>query len=683
MQTGRWIWSESYQFSGVSSNADDQEAIANNTAELLPPDVYDSGVEAWSGKHDPDQTISYQYDENGNLTEKSGSDIDTFSYQYDNENRLRAVMQNGTVLMAALYDGNGDRIFKLQRHSTSGNVPSSDEEKKDNNGKNVPHGNKKTKELLEEEQTVSAETTETQNLTSSGDIPVDLELLEDTMLLPTGANKTNIESFDLTGYINNVNQQYTQVLMEYGKNGKYNSIYSYGLQRLGADYSGAQTVYLYDGRGSMVNETNGSGTSMSAYLYDEWGNLLSGKVHTNGFYSDLYLYNGEATDITTGLQYLRARYYDPEMGRFIQQDSYLGKTSRPLSQNRYIYVENNPLNYIDPSGHMSVDELRTVSKAYNAGFITKETVARIVLLRNTIGNGLTVDDLLKKYPKKNNNTDVPSVELEKDYEYYEDRWGEKSFDMSGFNLSFHEITQVLAAKELRESKVGQAVSLEKRINGKEADIVIDNYVYEVKTRYSFMNYSKGDEQLNEYTRNNSFQRGPIPENFGTPYLVNKMTTPDSLKKMVKLFTYKGDTIYLGYTGHSSSTSLKDPLSSYEDGKIAYYIKIVKTKEVTRKCESLSPSGNWLAKKMQDMYKKMFPVPGVPQEDPDTSPVPGGYSPAPAYSNAEAAAYGGAAATGLVGIGIGISAGSGNYPGMIFGDRTMGSTNFSRYYDVAW
>ena len=651
----------------ISSNADNQEAIANNTAELLPPDVYDSGVEAWSGKHDPDQTISYQYDENGNLTEKSGSDIDTFSYQYDNENRLRAVMQNGTVLMAALYDGNGDRIFKLQRQSTSGNVPSSEEKKNNSNNKN------KDKDKNNGNQGSSI----------NGDVPVDLALLEDVMLLPTGANKTNIESFDLTGYINDVNRQYTQVLMEYGKNGKYTSIYSYGLQRLGADYNGAQTVYLYDGRGSMVNETNGSGTSMSAYLYDEWGNLLSGKVHTNGFYSDLYLYNGEATDITTGLQYLRARYYDPEMGRFIQQDSYLGKTSRPLSQNRYIYVENNPLNYIDPSGHMAAKELNAISVAYNSDFITKETVARIVLLRNTIGNGLTVDDLLKKYPKKNNNTDVPSVELEKDYEYYEDRWGEKSFDMSGFNLSFHEITQVLAAKELRESKVGQAVSLEKRINGKEADIVIDNYVYEVKTRYSFMNYSKGDEQLNEYTRNNSFQRGPIPENFGTPYLVNKMTTPDSLKKMVKLFTYKGDTIYLGYTGHSSSTSLKDPLSSYEDGKIAYYIKIVKTKEVTRKCESLSPSGNWLAKKMQDMYKKMFPVPGVPQEDPDTSPVPGGYSPAPAYSNAEAAAYGGAAATGLVGIGIGISAGSGNYPGMIFGDRTMGSTNFSRYYDVAW
>lgn len=52
-------------------------------------------------------------------------------------------MQNGTVLMAALYDGNGDRIFKVKRRSTSGNVPGSGEDEKENNGKNVPHGNKK------------------------------------------------------------------------------------------------------------------------------------------------------------------------------------------------------------------------------------------------------------------------------------------------------------------------------------------------------------------------------------------------------------------------------------------------------------------------------------------------------------------------------------------------------------
>lgn len=53
----------------------------------------------------------------------------------------------------------------------------------------------------------------------------------------------------------------------------------------------------------------------------------------------------------TGLYYLRNRYYDPELGRFISQDSYRGSIFEPLSLNRYIYVQNNPLRYIDPSGN--------------------------------------------------------------------------------------------------------------------------------------------------------------------------------------------------------------------------------------------------------------------------------------------------------------------------------------------
>ncbi|MBF0776545.1 hypothetical protein BVE84_08860 [Streptococcus azizii] len=63
-----------------------------------------------------------------------------------------------------------------------------------------------------------------------------------------------------------------------------------------------------------------------------------------------YAYNGEARD-STGLDYLRARYYDSQAGTFLTEDSYSGSRSNPLSQNRYAYVQNNPVNYTDPSGH--------------------------------------------------------------------------------------------------------------------------------------------------------------------------------------------------------------------------------------------------------------------------------------------------------------------------------------------
>ncbi|WP_164779669.1 RHS repeat-associated core domain-containing protein, partial [Paenibacillus kobensis] len=65
-------------------------------------------------------------------------------------------------------------------------------------------------------------------------------------------------------------------------------------------------------------------------------------------------YSGEMWDKTTGLQYLRARWYDPSMGRFINEDTYEGELTNPLSLNLYTYVENNPLGYTDPSGAVKV-----------------------------------------------------------------------------------------------------------------------------------------------------------------------------------------------------------------------------------------------------------------------------------------------------------------------------------------
>ena len=63
-----------------------------------------------------------------------------------------------------------------------------------------------------------------------------------------------------------------------------------------------------------------------------------------------FAYNGEDRD-DTGLDYLRARYYDSQGGAFLTEDSYPGEDTEPLSQNRYSYVQNNPVNYTDPSVH--------------------------------------------------------------------------------------------------------------------------------------------------------------------------------------------------------------------------------------------------------------------------------------------------------------------------------------------
>ncbi|MGV7114744.1 RHS repeat domain-containing protein [Paenibacillus kyungheensis] len=105
--------------------------------------------------------------------------------------------------------------------------------------------------------------------------------------------------------------------------------------------------YLSNGHGDIVQMVDATGAVVNSYGYDEWGNLTKNqeKVANN------FKYAGEAYDSETGLYYLKARYYDPSQGRFLKEDSYEGQITNPLTLNSYTYVENNPVNYVDPTGY--------------------------------------------------------------------------------------------------------------------------------------------------------------------------------------------------------------------------------------------------------------------------------------------------------------------------------------------
>ncbi len=90
-----------------------------------------------------------------------------------------------------------------------------------------------------------------------------------------------------------------------------------------------------------------------------------------------YAYNGEARDVT-GLDYLRARYYDSQAGTFLTEDSYPGELTTPLTQNGYAYVSNNPVNYTDPSGHFFKKLLKGAGK-----LLTKAKNAVVNFAKNT------------------------------------------------------------------------------------------------------------------------------------------------------------------------------------------------------------------------------------------------------------------------------------------------------------
>lgn len=110
--------------------------------------------------------------------------------------------------------------------------------------------------------------------------------------------------------------------------------------------TGKSYYYLYNGHGDVVMMIDTNGGIVNQYQYDEWGNLLVNQETVQNSFK----YAGEIYDEESGLYYLRARYYDPGMGRFINEDTYEGDISNPLSMNLYTYVHNNPLIYIDPTG---------------------------------------------------------------------------------------------------------------------------------------------------------------------------------------------------------------------------------------------------------------------------------------------------------------------------------------------
>jgi len=131
---------------------------------------------------------------------------------------------------------------------------------------------------------------------------------------------------------------------------------------LGTDILKGSTerYYFVDGLGSTtmtVQPLAGGGAETKSYQYEVFGGLRSGSAA-----GESMLFTGEEYDAkarkgvpsaTEGLYYLRARYYDPSIGRFLSQDPLPGTALSPQLQDPYPYVANNPVNGVDPRGLLS------------------------------------------------------------------------------------------------------------------------------------------------------------------------------------------------------------------------------------------------------------------------------------------------------------------------------------------
>ncbi|WP_430625473.1 RHS repeat-associated core domain-containing protein, partial [Streptococcus suis] len=197
------------------------------------------------------------------------------------------------------------------------------------------------------------------NLPGDGEVTYASQVQD--VLIPYTTREDRFNYYEERNYVNDVNREHTEVLQTYDRELKGKETYAYGNGRTSYlnKTTGDHYHYLTNQAGSVTGLTqDGQAVASSSY------NLYGSTKKSTDITGNPFAYNGEARDVT-GLDYLRARYYDSSAGTFLTEDSYQGQVTDPLSQNRYSYVHNNPVNYNDPSGHFWNSIKKAASNVWN------------------------------------------------------------------------------------------------------------------------------------------------------------------------------------------------------------------------------------------------------------------------------------------------------------------------------
>ncbi len=157
-----------------------------------------------------------------------------------------------------------------------------------------------------------------------------------------------VDNGKTTRYTINTNAKLSQVLIKTDDQGN-KTFYIYGLGLIGQEEAdGTYKTYHFDRRGSTIAITDENGNVTDRFQYAPYGEL----ARHDGLTNTPFMFNGGYGVMTdsNGLYYMRARYYNPEIRRFINQDVLTGSIDNGQSLNRYAYTNGNPISYVDPFG---------------------------------------------------------------------------------------------------------------------------------------------------------------------------------------------------------------------------------------------------------------------------------------------------------------------------------------------
>src|SRR5581483_6596569 len=154
--------------------------------------------------------------------------------------------------------------------------------------------------------------------------------------------KTRVRAFDLGARVQHLEVPRFRPEIVVGE-----PIYDYGPERLLSlnHRTEGRSFYLFDALGSPVALTAADGSTRARYRLDAWGNTRS----EAGSSWNRFSFTGYEKD-ESGLLYAKARFYDPELGRFDSEDPVDGLFANPPSLHKYLYAFDDPTVYTDPNG---------------------------------------------------------------------------------------------------------------------------------------------------------------------------------------------------------------------------------------------------------------------------------------------------------------------------------------------
>ena len=304
------------------------------------------------------KTAAYTYDMLGRITRETKTGREDISYTYDaNNNRKQMTIGNKTT--AYQYNKN-DELLRTDTLHTDTEKNDVVIYKNDKNGNQLATVNRSE---------IPAEAKDTSYI--DVDVTLGDNQLNDNVVNHYNALNQLTETltknykvsftYDAEGLrtgktVNGEKTVYVwdgdQVVMELSKGGAVQKRYICGNDLVYADKgeNTEKTYYVTDMHGNVVQLLDESGNVTKTYEYDSFGNEVKPEKKDE----NPYRYCGEYYDKETEEVYLRARYYEPSVGRFITRDTYTGESNEPLSLHLYTYCENDGVNAWDPSGHYKI-----------------------------------------------------------------------------------------------------------------------------------------------------------------------------------------------------------------------------------------------------------------------------------------------------------------------------------------